>query len=120
MKLYKLLLLFFILISGTLFSQERGIIIGKVLDAEMNNETLPFANVFIKGTITGATSDLDGIYTINVNPGTYTVVFSFIGYQDIEIPNIKVIAGEGVYLDDLYVDTTTSGDDLSVTYEEVL
>ncbi len=101
MKLYKSLLLFFILISGAVFSQERGIITGKVLDAEMNNESLPFANVFIKGTTTGTTSDFDGIYTINIDAGTYILVFSFIGYQDVEIPNVIVTDGEATYIKDV-------------------
>ena len=97
MKLNKFLILLFILVSGNIFSQ-KGIISGQVLDAEKNNDSLPFANAFIKGTSIGATTDFDGNFTLNVTEGTYTLVCSFVGYQTIEIENIKVVAGETVKL----------------------
>ena len=116
----KFLVLFFILINGIIFSQEKGVVTGIVVDGEMNNEALPFANVFIKGTENGATTDFDGLYTIRVNEGIYTIVFSFVGYQTIEIPSVEVIAGEtiqlesivlkadeGIALDEVTINTTT-------------
>ena len=45
---------------------------------------LPGANVIIKGTSTGTTTDFDGNYTINAS-GTDVLVFSYIGYQATEI-----------------------------------
>ena len=68
----------FFLFSITYYSQSK--IIGKVIDEEFN-ETMPFANVLIKGTSQGVTTDFDGNYSLQVQPGTYTVVFSFVGYQ---------------------------------------
>ena len=44
----------------------------------------PFANVFVKGTTTGAITDMDGNYAINIEAGNYTIVFSFVGYSPIE------------------------------------
>ena len=38
---------------------------GKVIDEEFN-ETMPFANVLVKGTSQGVTTDFDGNYTIIV------------------------------------------------------
>ncbi|GAB1308372.1 TonB-dependent receptor [Urechidicola sp. KH5] len=120
MKLHSLFILFFVLVCGTAFSQEKGIITGKVLDAEMNNQTLPFANVFIKDTQIGNTTDFDGVYTFSVAPGTYTLVFSFIGYETVEIEGIVVTsdettevpdttlgASEGVALDEVEIVATT-------------
>ena len=69
------------------YSQSK--ITGKVIDEEFN-ETMPFANVLIKGTSTGVTTDFDGNYTINVDPGSYTLVFSFVGYRTKEITDIMV------------------------------
>ena len=49
-------------------------------------EPLAGASVLIKGTTTGAIADQDGIYELTV-PGTgegVTLVFSFMGYEDIE------------------------------------
>lgn len=68
-----------------------GAIAGKLLDKEMNNDPLPFANVIIKGTSTGTLSDFDGQYVIDkLEPGTYTVTFSFVGYETIEVANVVV------------------------------
>ncbi len=46
-----------------------------------DTETLPGANVMIKGTTIGVTTDLNGNYTINVPNADAILVFSFIGYQ---------------------------------------
>ena len=76
-------------------AQTKGTISGTVTDKEANNAPLPFANVVIKGTSTGVTSDEKGKYSISVNPGSITLVFSFLGYDNIEVP-VTVAAGEKV------------------------
>ena len=83
----------------------------------MNNEPLPFANAFIKGTETGATTDFDGVYTFNVDEGTYTFVFSFVGYQTIEIENINVVAGETVEMNSIILkaDEGEALDEVAIT-----
>lgn len=69
---------------------KNGIIKGVVLDNEANNEPLVFATVLIKGSTLTTTTSFDGSFSLPVKPGTYTLVFSFIGYETIEIPNIVV------------------------------
>ncbi len=87
------LLLF--LISTVALAQHNGSIIGKITDKELNNEPLPFANVLLKGTIKGATTDFDGLYELaNIDAGTYTIIISFIGYETLEIPNVTVASGK--------------------------
>ena len=79
------------------YAQEttKGTIAGKLMDKEMSGETLPFANVIIKGTSLGTTTDIDGLYSLdNLAPGTYTVIYSFVGYETLEVPNVTVIAGK--------------------------
>lgn len=72
-----------------------GSIVGKLADREMDGEPLPFANVLIKGSSKGATTDMEGLYSLNnLQPGTYTVVFSFVGYETLEVPNIAVTANK--------------------------
>ncbi len=91
-KLFAQILFFF---SVFAFAQETGTIAGALSDKEMNNEPLPFANVSVKNTSKGTTSDFDGLYKIeNIPTGTYTIVFSFIGYETVEIPNVKVEANK--------------------------
>lgn len=91
----KIIFSLLLLTSVFLSAQETGSIAGTLTDTEMNNEPLPFANVVIKGTTKGTTSDFDGLYEIaNLEPGTYTVVFSFLGYETVEMPNVQVEAGK--------------------------
>ena len=82
-----LLLSFFLLFLSSFYTQSK--IIGKVIDEEFN-ETMPFANVLVKGTNIGVTTDFDGNYSIKIEPGTYTLVFSFVGYRTKELTDIKV------------------------------
>ncbi len=42
------------------------------------------ANVIVKGTSTGTTTDFDGNYSINVNDYPVTLVFSSLGYETLE------------------------------------
>ena len=51
-----------------------------------NNESLPGANIVVKGTTTGTISDLDGNYRLNVPNETDTLVFSSVGFETQEIP----------------------------------
>ncbi|RPH33325.1 hypothetical protein EHM92_08290, partial [bacterium] len=72
---------------------DKGRIQGKVVDAK-TGEGLPGANVTIKGTYYGGTSDIDGNVKIErVNPGSYTVEVSLLGYKVIQYTNYKVEAG---------------------------
>ena len=103
-------------------SQEAGSIIGKLTDKEVNNEPLAFANVLIKNTSKGTTSDFDGLYEITgVPPGEYTLIFSFLGYETLEIPNVVVESGKvtqintalgagSVSLDEVVITVSTSKD----------
>ena len=56
------------------------------------------ASVVIKGTTTGTVTDLDGTYSITVDPGTYTLEFSYTGYGAIE-ETVTVSSGQSLTLD---------------------
>jgi len=47
---------------------------------------LPGVNVFIKGTTKGTITDMNGKYSLEVPDGSTVLVFSFVGYQQDEIP----------------------------------
>jgi len=55
---------------------------GTVRDKQ-NGESLIGATVFVQELKTGSVSDLYGNYSITLPPGTYTLRFSFIGYQSV-------------------------------------
>lgn len=93
MKIKLLIVSFFITLIS--FSQDKGTISGIVTDKEANNETLPFANVLVKGTAISTATDIEGKYTLNLVAGSYVLQFSFVGYEAIETP-VTVIAGQDV------------------------
>jgi hypothetical protein len=73
---------------------QNGSISGKVVDAA-NKEAVIGANAVIQGTTVGASTDLDGNFTIaNLKPGTYTIAISFVTYKTHIIPDIVVEPGK--------------------------
>ena len=89
-----------VLILFTIFNVngQTGKIAGTIMDGEFN-EPMAFANVLIKNTTKGTTSDFDGKYSIDVEAGNYTLVFSYIGYQTIEISDVVVKSNDDVIVD---------------------
>jgi TonB-linked SusC/RagA family outer membrane protein len=59
-----------------------GPVSGRIVDEK--GAGLPGVNVIVKGTTTGAQTDADGRYTIQV-PDNATLVFSFVGYASQEV-----------------------------------
>ncbi len=63
--------------------QGRGRISGRVYDSD-TNEGLPFVNLIIEGTMTGSTTDLDGIFLFTgVEPGFVRLRVSAVGYETV-------------------------------------
>lgn len=68
-------------------------IVGKLTQEGNKSIPLAFANIMVKGTNKGAISDFNGHYTIeNIQPGTYDMVFSYLGYKTVTVPNVQVFA----------------------------
>ena len=66
--------------------QNSGIIVGKILDKELNDSLLLLANVSIKGSTTEVNTDITGLFVIeNLEAGDYTLVCSFTGYETQEM-----------------------------------
>ncbi|NDV15158.1 TonB-dependent receptor [Muricauda sp. TY007] len=91
-----------------------GTIRGELTDGEFN-DVLPFANILVKGTTVGTTSDFEGAYSLEVEPGTYTVVFSYIGYTPQEITDVVVEAGKITELNVLLQPASAQLDEVVVT-----
>ena len=90
----------FIVFSHTLgfFGMAQVTITGTVFDGEFN-EPLPFANVLISEKGSGTTTDFDGKFLLEVAPGNYTLVFSFVGYQTQQITNVDCTTNNMVELE---------------------
>ena len=78
-------------------AQQQGTIEGTVVDST-NGEPLPGVNVIIQGTQQGTTTGQEGEYSLNVEPGSYMLQLSFIGYAS-QTRSIEVDAGETVTAD---------------------
>lgn len=88
-RLFLLLVLLQIAITG-LISQTTVSVFGKVQDAN-TGEPLIGVNIRLEGTERGATTDLDGLYEITgVEPGSYNITASYIGYQTNTRSNVIV------------------------------
>ena len=78
--------------------EEKDIVVkGQITDAQ--GETLPGVSIKLKGTTVGATTDVDGRFTINVPDNNSVLVFTYIGYQTQEVTvgsrttlNVKLVA----------------------------
>ncbi len=82
-----LFLIFFLLVSGSVFSQEYGILSGSVTDLSMYNEPLSFAEVSLKNTERATRTNFNGNFEFtDLAPGTYTLVVGFLGYEPMEVP----------------------------------
>ncbi|MFA6457313.1 MAG: TonB-dependent receptor [Bacteroidota bacterium] len=75
-----------------------GTIVGRVVD-ERNGEGLPSVNILVKGTYYGASSDFDGNFTVkNINPGSYNIDVTLLGYKTVQYSGIKVEGGQTMEL----------------------
>ena len=90
MKNWLLSGLLFMVVS-TVFSQVK--IIGKITDGQSG---LPGANVAIKGTKTGVTTDFDGKFSINATAKAGELIITFIGYES---QTIKFAVSNGATTD---------------------
>src|SRR5688500_11032197 len=55
---------------------------GRITGAVKNDkgEALPYASILVKGTTVGTTANNNGVYFIELDPGTYTIVCQYVGY----------------------------------------
>ena len=90
-SLYVGFLLYFIISISFVYAGTTGKISGIVIDSD-TKEPLVGVNVIVEGTKKGASTDQDGYYSIiNIPPGSYTLKFSYIGYADQIVTDVKVL-----------------------------
>ena len=91
MKILKSILVSMSLMMTFWASAQNVVVKGHVTDS-VTGEGVPYAAVQIKGTSTGGTTDIDGVYSINV-PSDAVLVFSSLGYvpQEVEVAGKSVL-----------------------------
>lgn len=101
------------LLPSAAFAQAQ--INGRVTDAR-TREPLPFVNVALEGTTQGATTDIEGRFSItDVKPGLYNVQVSSVGYQRRVITEVQVGTARAVELDITLEPTATELKEVEIT-----
>lgn len=73
----------FISISISLFGQNYTVN-GRVTDKK-SNTPLPFVNIFLKGSLRGVQTNMDGYYTITTNTKPDSIYTTFLGYKKLTL-----------------------------------
>ena len=104
-KIQHLLLLFMLLISGSIWAQKSTQTVrGRIVDQDSKQ---PIIGASIKVVNTnptkGSASDADGYFKIDqVEVGRITLKISYLGYENLTVPDVIVSAGKEVILCLLY------------------
>ncbi len=94
----RIILILLFVINLSLIAQDKGKLEGIVKDAG-TKDNLPGVNIMLKGTYYGAATGFDGKYSIDkINPGTYTVEVTLIGYKTMQYTGIKILANKTTQL----------------------
>lgn len=86
-------IIFIVGLATNFIVAQKGDLMGTIIDTDYN-DVLPFANVIVKGSESGTTSDFEGKYEMALDAGSYTIMFSFIGYKTVEVSEVIIKAGE--------------------------
>ena len=86
--------LFLALFLGTYYSYSQSANVRGFVYTKDNGEPVLFTNVYMKGTTYGASTDVNGFFSITkLPPGTYTLLITYLGYDSLK-ETITVKAGE--------------------------
>lgn len=93
--------------SLTLVAQTKnGRVTGKLTD-KRSGEILIGVTVLVQGTSQGAVTDVEGRYTLNLAPGTYTLLYKLMGYQTKSIEGV-IVKGTAAVTQDVVLDEPKS------------
>ncbi len=101
-----MLTLLLVLAVQSLFAQSKTVS-GTVSDK--NGLPLPGTTILVKGSVSGASSNFDGKYSIDIDPGA-TLVFSFVGYSTKE-----VLVGDSTTIDIILEEDSSVLDEVVIT-----
>ncbi|MBC3538643.1 TonB-dependent receptor [Rufibacter sp. H-1] len=78
---FLLFLLFLFLLPFSAAWAQNRVTLGGTLRSAATGEVLIGASVSVAGTTTGVETNTNGVYTLPLDPGTYQIQFSYIGFQ---------------------------------------
>ena len=71
----------------------------------------------VKGSDQGVVSDFDGNFLLELNPGKYTLIASYVGYQSKEIVDIEVIGDNFANIDIVLISAAAGLEEIVVSVE---
>ncbi len=115
LKVLKPLVFLLLGVCLSALAQDKGKISGRVMDKD-SNEPIPSANIVVEGTSIGAASNMKGeYYILNLEPRTYTLVVSVIGYSKVRVQRVSVNTGQTTIIDIEMSSKAISQDEIVVT-----
>ena len=72
---------------------QQGTLSGNIIDAETGEELIG-ATVQVQETGAGTVADISGNYQLNLDPGTHTLVYSYVSYASKTVEGVAIKAGE--------------------------
>ena len=85
-------ILFLLIFIPALAFPQTSAIKGSVTDGK-TGDPIPFVNIGLKDQNIGTSSDVNGLYRLDVSQGDFTVIFSSVGYEK-QMLNVKIEAGK--------------------------
>ena len=101
-----------LLVNISIYAQI-GTVKGRVFNMK-TNEPLEFATIRIQGTVNGTTTDLEGNYVIESNPGFYRLEVSYVGFETTLSPEIHIQGNQTVFIDVAVPESSTLIDEVVV------
>lgn len=112
MKLFKLVAAFLITLAYTAANAQTGKLSGKIL--EPSGQTVIGATVVVKGSTKGTATDIDGYYSLTLDPGKYDIQISSIAFETKVFTGVEIKAGQTTTLN-----TTLSSADKTLGVIEI-
>jgi outer membrane receptor protein involved in Fe transport len=117
MKLVRCCIALMLVCSIVAWAGTTGKISGRIVDRD-KGEGLPGANVVVVGGNSGASTDPDGAYVImNLQPGTYQLRVTLVGYGPVSINQVRVTADQTTVIDVLLTSSAVQLEDVIVQAE---
>jgi outer membrane receptor for ferrienterochelin and colicin len=112
---FKTVILILLINTHIIHSQSNDGIITGVVKEQATGLTMPGVNVVIEGTLRGAATDADGVFTITgVDPGKYNLIFTFISFQTLRMEGIEVKSNSTAELTAMMTDASIELNDVVV------
>ena len=96
----------------------QGTVSGQIVDGQTGEELIG-ATVQAEGTGSGTITDVSGNYQLKLDPGTYTLVVSYISYASQKVEGVIVVEGENQSLDLALEEENTQLDEVVVTAQAI-